>query len=248
MAPAVVVADERRRALLPDGVRTLGVDDLRRAVSGTVGTGPSDAIVASPDGEDDPAVILFTSGTTGHPKGAVLTHRGVIANQQNLLAVTGRLPTDPDPAAATALLAVPLFHLGGLNLMMTTLLSGGTLVLLEGRFDAGEVLALMERERVTAWSAVPTMVQRVLDHPGFATTDLSSVRSVGVGGAPVSAELRARAAAALPNLRSGVTVAYGLTEASGTVSMSRTDAGAAPGALRPAAAHRGRADRRRRSR
>lgn len=174
---------------------------------------------APPDGvcEDDPAVLVFTSGTTGAPRAVTLSHRAVIANLQALLHHSGRLPnTAPSAKPATVtLMSVPLFHIGGLQQVLTTALSGGCLVLDAGRFDPVATLAVMERERIMVWAAVPTMVSRLLDAVG--DHDLSSVRSVTMGGAPVSSDLRRRVRAGFPSVRRGAGVSYGLTEAGGVV-------------------------------
>jgi long-chain acyl-CoA synthetase len=175
--------------------------------------------------EDDPALIMFSSGTTGTARGVVMSHRSVIANLQNLLVLTGRLPTELPPGhpGTVSLLSVPLFHLAGIQTSCTTLLTGGKLVFLSGRFDPAEVLRLIDRERVRVWGSVPTMVSRVLDHPDLARRDTSSLRSVPMGGAAVSPELRQRVAASFPGVRSGVGSLYGLTEAGGVLA-----AGAGP--------------------
>ena len=169
--------------------------------------------------EDDPALIMFSSGTTGTAKGVVMSHRSVIANLQNLLVLTGRLPTELPPGhpGTVSLLSVPLFHLAGIQTSCLALLTGGTVVFLNGRFDPAEVLLLIERERVRVWGSVPTMVSRVLDHPDLARRDTSSLRSVPMGGAAVSPELRQRVAASFPGVRSGAGSLYGLTEAGGVL-------------------------------
>jgi long-chain acyl-CoA synthetase len=143
----------------------------------------------------------------------------VVANLQNLLVLTGRLPNEL-PAGhrgTVSMLSVPLFHLAGVQISCTTLLSGGSLIFLKGRFDAAEVLQLIERERVRVWGSIPTMVSRVLDHPDFAKWDTSTVTSIPMGGAAISPELRQRVAAAFTNVRGRVGSLYGLTEAGGVL-------------------------------
>ncbi len=169
--------------------------------------------------EDDPALIMFSSGTTGTAKGVVMSHRSVIANLQNLLVLTGRLPTELPPGhpGTVSLLSVPLFHLAGIQTSCLALLTGGTVVFLNGRFDPAEVLLLIERERVRVWGSVPTMVSRVLDHPDLGRRDTSSLRSVPMGGAAVSPELRQRVAASFPGVRAGAGSLYGLTEVGGVL-------------------------------
>jgi long-chain acyl-CoA synthetase len=133
--------------------------------------------------------------------------------------VAGRLPhqIDPDRPGAVNLLTGPLFHIGGIQNMTMALVGGHTLVFLEGRFDPIEVLDLIEREQVTIWGGVPTMARRVIEHPSMEGRDLSSLRSVSLGGAPVPPDLIGRLGEAFPNARRGVSTVYGMTEAGGTV-------------------------------
>jgi long-chain acyl-CoA synthetase len=209
----LVFADAERAALLAPGTSLLPVaavtDLLTFADAPSVGVPVVD--------EDDPAVILFTSGTTGEPKGAVLSHRSIIANQQGFLARTKRLPSDlpEDHPATTSLLSTPLFHVGGLQALASALITGGRLVFTTGRFDPARVLALIERERITVWGAVPTMIQRVVEHPDVARRDLSSVRAIGLGGAPLPPQVIAKIPTAFPNAARGTSTNYGATEAGG---------------------------------
>jgi long-chain acyl-CoA synthetase len=184
---------------------------------------------------DDVALVLFTSGSSGLPKAVELSRRSVIANQQNILVRNGRLPHLLDAASpqAVSLASTPMFHIGGLSSLLTHFLTGGRIVLAQGRFDAGQVMALIERERVQVWGAVPTMAVRVLAHPEFGSRDLSSLRSWPLGGAPVSPGLLERIRAKLPNLRErGLSNTWGMTEAGGflTVADSR-DLRAKPGTV-----------------
>lgn len=175
---------------------------------------------------DDVAIVLFTSGSSGMPKAVELSRRSIIANQQNILTRNGRLPhlLDADSAQAVSLASTPMFHIGGVSSLLTHFLTGGRIVVAQGRFDAGQVMALMERERVQVWGAVPTMAVRVLEHPDFGTRDLSSLRSWPLGGAQVSPALLERIREKLPNLRHrGLSNTWGMTEAGGflTVADSR---------------------------
>jgi len=169
--------------------------------------------------EDDPSLIIFSSGTTGAAKGVLLSHRSVVANLQNLLVLTGRLPSElPDSHPGTiSLLSVPLFHLAGIQVTCNTLLSGGSLIFLEGRFNAAEVLRLIEQEKVRVWGSIPTMVSRVIDHEDFHRYDTSSLASVPMGGANVSRELREKVRVAFPGVRGGGGTLYGLTEVGGVI-------------------------------
>lgn len=221
--PTLVVGDPKRLAKLPAGTPALEMDAVREAAEAGGAEElprPEGEVLSRPGGtEDEPALVVFTSGTTGLPKGAVLSHRSVIANLHNLCAVSGRLPQQvPDDAEpAVSLLSGPLFHIGGVQGLCLGMLGGSTLVFLSGRFDPGEVLDLLEREAVTVWNGVPTMALRVLDHPSLPERDLSKVRSISLGGSVVPAELVGRLHQALPNARKGVSTIYGMTELGGTV-------------------------------
>ncbi|MCU7729158.1 long-chain fatty acid--CoA ligase [Actinoplanes sp. KI2] len=132
---------------------------------------------------DDPACILYTSGTTGRPKGAVLTHGNVIWNSYNVLVcvdVTGDTVT---------LTSAPLFHVAALNqCLLPTFLKGGCSVIMPA-WDVGECFDLIERHRVTWMFGVTTMFAGLAQSPRFAAADLSSVRNMMVGGAAVPSAL-----------------------------------------------------------
>ncbi|MGQ0625267.1 MAG: class I adenylate-forming enzyme family protein [Sporichthyaceae bacterium] len=169
-------------------------------------------------GEDDPALILFTSGSSGVPKAVVLSRRSVIANQHNMMRRTGRLPQDLDPSRqqTVTMVCTPLFHVGGVGNILLALLTGAKLVFNAGRFDAGQVLELIETEGVQSMAGVPTMAARLLQHSDFAHRDLSSLRALPMGGAPVPAKLLASLADRLPQLkRGGLGNTWGQTESGG---------------------------------
>ena len=241
-APAVIIADTEMARLLPAGTgagtgpAVVPVADIRAAQS----TPPLSIPEHPTGGEDDPALIIFTAGTTGLAKAAVLAHRSVIANLQNLLVVSKRLPHQlrGDRPPEVILQSGPLFHIGGVQSLLLAMLGGNTMVFLEGRFDSGQVLDLIERERVSIWGAVPTMAIRVLTDPTLPGRDLSAVRSISLGGSPVTPELSDRLRAAFPAVRRGVSTIYGMTEAGGTVAAVRRPDGRAPAHRRAAAAGR----------
>ncbi|HEY0804189.1 MAG TPA: AMP-binding protein, partial [Pseudonocardiaceae bacterium] len=135
--------------------------------------------VDEPVGLDDMCLILYTSGTTGRPKGVVLTHGNITWNSMNVL-------VDVDIARDESTLVVaPLFHAAGLNMTcLPTLLKGGTVVLMSA-FDPTAVLATIETLRVTYMFGVPAMFQAMADSPRWADTDLSSLLHLSCGGAPV---------------------------------------------------------------
>jgi long-chain acyl-CoA synthetase len=152
----------------------------------------------------------------------VLAHRSVIANLQNLLVVSKRLPhqVSADRPPEVILQSGPLFHIGGVQSLLLATLGGNTMAFLEGRFDSGQVLDIIERERVSVWGAVPTMAIRVLEDPTLPGRDLAAVRSISLGGSAVTPELSDRLRAAFPAVRRGVSTIYGMTEAGGTVAVA----------------------------
>jgi fatty-acyl-CoA synthase len=148
---------------------------------------PYEAVVASgadvapdePVGLDDGAMILYTSGTTGHPKGALLTHGNITWNCINVIVDFDFASTD------VALMISPMFHVASLDMgVLPTLLKGGTVVL-EPRFDPLRTLQLIERHRATTISGVPTTYQMLCEHPAWEGTDLSSLNKLTCGGSAV---------------------------------------------------------------
>lgn len=210
LAPRHVLTD----TTLAVGAPCSPLADLRAAFDAPAGDAPS-----TPDTDvDAPALILFTSGSSGMPKAVELSRRSVIANQHNVLGRGKRLPhlLGADSPQAVSLATTPMFHVGGLTSLLTHFLTGGKIVMAEGRFDAGEILGLIERERIQIWGAVPTMAIRLLAHPDFESHDLSSLKSWPLGGSPVTTELLDRIRRRLPNLRErGLSNTWGMTEAGG---------------------------------
>jgi fatty-acyl-CoA synthase len=128
---------------------------------------------------DDVAVIMYTSGTTGRPKGAMLTHGNLLWNNINAFLAYDSSGDD------VTLVCAPLFHIGGLNVTTLTAFMKGATVVLMRSFEPGEVLELIARHRVTTMFGVPAMFLFMSQHPAFASADLSSVRHFICGGAPV---------------------------------------------------------------
>ncbi|MCK9513002.1 MAG: AMP-binding protein [Pigmentiphaga sp.] len=208
--PRLLIRERMPEATLRVSCDTLLFSELR----GIVDAGEDVALRVDPVAEEACAVVIFSSGTTGQAKGAMMSHRAVIANIHNLLRMTGRLPDDLDDThpGTVNLVTMPLFHQGGMQISLMTLLTGGRIVFLRGRFDPVEVLQLMQDEKVRAWGSVPTMVSRVVMHPEFASFDTSSVASIQMGGAPIPYELRAQVKACFPASGKRVGSMYGLTE------------------------------------
>ena len=177
---------------------------------GTVARGEGLPAVLHPVTLDDPCLILYTSGTTGRPKGAILTHGNLTWNTINQLA-------HYDVASSDVVLCIaPLFHVTGLGqVTLPTLFKGGQ-VEVAPRFDPGWALRTIEERRITGFAAVPTMLQMMCEHVDWEQADVSSLRHVVYGGSPVS-ERTARAW-----LARGIQVlqGYGMTEASPGVYMA----------------------------
>jgi long-chain acyl-CoA synthetase len=222
--PVVLVGDERRLdrvAHLDLAADIVVLERDRHALHRQVGEAELPTV---PIDEDDPALILFTSGTTGRAKGAVASHRGIIGFVQTLFAKgaaqmlaaqrSGAAPAVPGGGGrSVTLMTSPLFHVSGLyGSTMMGLATGGKLVFRAGRFDPEDVLRLIEQERVTSWGALGSMGPRVVDHPRFAEFDVSSVTNVGFGGAPASPDLQRRIRDAFPNAAPSVSIGYGSSE------------------------------------
>lgn len=183
-----------------------------------------DLLGPPPVDERAAAEIFFTSGSTGMPKGAVLTHRALYLHAIHN-ALTNAITGDD-----VILHVVPLFHVNGWGTPHYLTGLGGTHVMLP-RFDAGEVLRLIEAHGVTRLFGVPAMIRMLLDHPDLATTDLSSVVGTSIGGSPVSPQMLAEVETAF-----GCTAicGYGMTEASPTLTRSIDRPGEPPSAERRA--------------
>ncbi len=197
---------------------------------------PATAPGALPDAEihpDDDACIFYTSGTTGFPKGAQLTHRGCVHNLMNLAFMTTAIKmaeamADPDAAAAaeaataenappqTAFMApTPLFHVTANNCLLHPATLTGAKIVLTYKWDAARAIELIERERVTNFSGVPTMSREMLLHPDWETRDTSSLQGMGGGGAPLQPDLVEKIDENLPT--GAPSTGYGLTETCGIV-------------------------------
>ncbi|BBY66269.1 class I adenylate-forming enzyme family protein [Mycolicibacterium helvum] len=211
LEPRLILADTPLDGMAPETVRDIARFAGNRAVTGAV----SSKEVEDPDAT---SAILFTSGSSGLPKAVALSRRAIIANQHNVLARTRRLPHQqkPDAPQSVSLASTPMFHVGGLSNLLSNYLTGGRIVLPEGRFDARQALELIEREGVHNWGGVPTMAIRVLEHPDFDTFDLSTLRSFPLGGSAVPIALLDRLRTRLPQLGSrGLGNTWGMTESGG---------------------------------
>jgi len=187
--------------------RTVVLGDGYEALLATQPSGPPDT---PPVDERAPAELFYTSGSTGTPKGALLSHRGLYLHAVHSALTMGLSGDD------VVLHTIPLFHVNGWGTPHYVTGLGGVHVLLP-RFDAGEVLRLVEAHRVTRLFLVPAMARLVLDHPSRPERDLSSVRQVSIGGSAASPALLAEVEAAVG---CPVICGYGMTESSPTLTRS----------------------------
>ena len=180
---------------------------------------------------DEDACIFYTSGTTGKPKGAQLTHRGCVSNvwslmfagalQRTLAVKNGLMAADAEPVVPSSLVTTPLFHVTANNCVAHgTTLAGGKLIHMY-KWDAGVALELIEKEKITAVSGVPVMAREIISHPNFATTDTSTLLTLGGGGAQLQPDLVGKieevVATARPN------TGYGMTETCGIITSISAD-------------------------
>ncbi len=228
--PRVIILDQERYERVRDIVGNVKVVGVRMAE--TIGVTSWQSVMQTggslPDvhvDSDSDACIFYTSGTTGRPKGAQLTHRGCVANvmsiafwgaTQTALGVqSGLLEADAEPVIPISLVTTPLFHVTANNCVAQgTTLGGGKLVHLY-RWDAGEALRLIERERVTGLTGVPVMARELISHPNFAATDTSSLLSLGGGGAQLQPDLVGKIDTSVQNARPNT--GYGMTETCGII-------------------------------
>jgi len=198
-APRLVLYDSDRYALLPSEID--GVEFGSKAWQALQDPGPFTPVVPAPR---EPAMVLYTSGSSGRPKGVVLTHEG------HLWAVRMRLRGGPY-GEHRLLIAAPLFHMNGLGTLKFALAAGATVVLLP-QFDTRRYTEAIERFACTWLTAVPPMLAMMFRERALLdSTDVSSVTAIRMGSAPVSERLRAQIGEAFPNAR--VLNVYGTTEA-----------------------------------
>jgi long-chain acyl-CoA synthetase len=236
-AASVLVADRERVERTRDaaaklGVRVVGVrlgdadaPDVTRWETALPLGRPLPAVAVEPD---DDATILYTSGTTGRPKGALSTHRAIVQALMGFgcRAAVDRLRAAPEPGAGPApvpaaaaaappappvfILIVPLFHVtGSIPVMMSCFANGLKLVIMY-RWDPDRALELIARERVTNFVGVPTQSWDLMQSPRFRDVDTSSLVSVGGGGAPAPPELVRRVSTSFAKASPGI--GYGMTE------------------------------------
>ncbi len=227
--PKVLIGDRKRLARL-DGVEIdCPILEIESEGAALLEYAPNADLPDTPIAEDDPATILFTSGTTGRPKCAVNTHRGILGFVQSAMATGARgvvlsmqlgYEREENPPATAALLTVPLFHLSGLYAgAVLNLGLGAKTVWRSGRFDPLDVLRILQKEKITNWAGIGSMAPQVLNHPDIDAFDLSSIRNFSSGGAPTSPTLLARMAEVASNGIQGRGLGYGLSESVASLTM-----------------------------
>ncbi len=209
-AASVLIVDAAHRAVVEPQLSrltslkaTLVAEDEAHWIGG-----PPPATLPVRAQEDDVALIMYTSGTTGRPKGAMLTHGNMWWNNASAMHTIDMLADD------VTLVPAPIFHIGGLNVTTLAAFQKGALVVLRRGFDPGQALADIAAHKVTTMFGVPAMFLFMAQHPGFAETDLSSVRVLVVGGAPCPLPVLKVYLARGVSMQQG----YGLTETSPMVS------------------------------
>jgi long-chain acyl-CoA synthetase len=214
------VASEAAKGATETGAQVIEVHepDLASLLAGQL---PA-AQVAAPAAEDD-AVILYTSGTTGKPKGAELTHANLYRNAE-LTAVT-LLRSGPGDVVMGCL---PLFHVFGLTCALNAALYAGSSLTLLPRFDPGQALQIIGRDRVTIFEGVPTMYAAMLNHPGAAQADVSSLRVCVSGGAALPVEILRGFE---DMFHCVILEGYGLSETSPVASFNHPDQMRKPGSI-----------------
>ena len=194
---------------------------------------------------DDDATIMYTSGTTGRPKGALASHRAIISNMLNSMTCQARMllrrgeaiPAPEDRELGGTLIAIPFFHAtGAFAILIPTLLRGDKIVSMY-KWDAGKALPIIEQEKITAVGGVPAIAWQLLEHPDRDKYDLSSIIAVSYGGAPSAPELVSTIKKRFPEAAPGN--GWGMTETCATSTLNLGEdyvnrpgsAGAPPGAV-----------------
>lgn len=160
--------------------------------------------------DEDTTILMYTAGTTGKPKGVMLPHKSF-----SVYVLENVSPPDPETEEKN-ILTVPLYHIAGIQAMMSAIYGARTLVM-QRQFEAKLWMELVEKERVTRAMMVPTMLKQLLDHPDFSKHDLSSLKVITYGAAPMPLSVMKKALEAFPG--AGFINAFGQTETASTITM-----------------------------
>ena len=230
VSPALVLADSERAGLIRDGGFAGRIIDLARPSGQTPPATQASQPVAVASA-DDPCAILFTSGTTGRVKGAVLSHRNLITGLLSVqmsgamilhkMAQQYGIPVETMTAQMpqqAVLLVYPLFHISGLGSAFLSPMFSGSRVVIMRRWDAAKALQLIAQEQVTMFTGVPTMLWDVLHTAELENADLSSLGNVASGGQALPVNLVSAIRERVPGASMGT--GYGMTECSGSVAQS----------------------------
>jgi acyl-CoA synthetase (AMP-forming)/AMP-acid ligase II len=180
---------------------------------------PECALPQVPVASDDDATIFYTSGTTGHPKGALGTHRNLMTNIMSTAYVGARTVLRrgepiPEPQPRTLLTVIPLFHVTACSAALMGLIAGGSTMVLMRKWDVVQAMQLIEKERINATGGVPTIAWQLIEHPDRDKYDLSSLEAISYGGAPSAPELVRRIQSDLKAMPGN---GWGMTETMATV-------------------------------
>lgn len=221
--PRLLLVDERRKERLAemDGEPEMPVLVIEDEFQALIDHAPGADLPDVEIDEDDPCLLLFTSGTTGRPKGALVSHRTLIAFTMSSFFIGARRGLTEPPAGeqGAALAPFPLFHLSGSMGSVTSMLAAGAKTVWPmGRFDPAKIIDLTLREGVTNWTGATTHVFRLLDHPDIEKLDTSRFSNVGVGGSASTPELLRTIGETFPQLANSAGSGYGSSETGGLVS------------------------------
>jgi len=170
---------------------------------------------------DDNAMIMYTSGTTASPKGVVLTHRGICSIMNMYVLLAQMMNINLSNFQDAVLLTVPLFHATGMHVIfLQSFISGRKLVIMY-KWDAGAALEIIEKEKITHFTGVPTMSIEMMNHPDLHKRDLSTLRSVGGGGAPTPRSAVKEMSKKFPKATLGQ--GYGLTEVNAVATLNTSE-------------------------
>ncbi len=220
-APKLLIGDRKRLDRLGGADAGVSVVDIESGFAQLCEYDLQAPLPSVPIAEDDPAVIFYTSGTTGRPKGAVQSHRNAVAlvaltsfhGLRTMMLMPPASPEAPPLPPHCQFVTNPLFHVSGLHLAAIMFLATGVRSVWNvGRFDPVEAMRIIEREKVTGWGAMNTAVSRMINHPEFGRYDLSSLRNLGGGGAPTPPAFLRKMRDAFPNAQQALGCGYGLTE------------------------------------